>query len=80
MDLSAFVNVSTPRYEPAVYLGLFTDRDHDTYSHDVGPSDFPIPPRTIQEFLNGKQLENKNELFKYYLEPRNYHDEELLYN
>ena len=80
LDLSAFVNVSTPKDEPVAYLCLFTDINHCTYSYDVGPSDFSIPHRTIEEFLNGKHLENKNELFKYYLEPRNYHDEELLYN
>ena len=61
-----------------VYLCLFTDINHCTYSYDVGPSDFSIPHRTIEEFLNGKHLENKNELFKYYLKPRNYHHEEFL--
>ena len=66
LDLSAFVNVSTTIDEPAIYLGLFTDRDHGIYSSDIGPSEFFIPTRdtdptkfyiphrTIQNFLNGK--------------------------
>ena len=92
LDLSAFVNVSTTIDEPAIYLGLFTDRDHGIYSSDIGPSEFFIPTRdtdptkfyiphrTIQNFLNGKQLENENKLCEYYLKPRNYHGKELLFN